>query len=83
MSRNIRVVKNPENPETPEVLASSLIKIADAFEAILNQNRQGLTLGAIVVLLSEMPGMKSTVGKKEIRLVLDNLTRLKSYYVRN
>lgn len=80
MPRNIKVVKNQENPETPEVLASSLIKIADAFEKLLAGGE--LNEFAIIALLKDMPGMQ-TVGKTEIRLVLQNLKKLKSYYVRS
>jgi hypothetical protein len=79
MARNIKVIKNEENPETPEVLATSLIKIADAFEKLLAGG--ALNEYAIVALLRDMPGMQ-TVGKTEIRLVLQNLKKLKSYYVR-
>ncbi len=79
MARNIKVIKNQENPETPEVLASSLIKIADAFEKLLAGGE--LNEFAIVALLKDMPGMQN-VGKTEIRLVLQNLKKLKSYYVR-
>lgn len=79
MARNIKVIKNQENPESPEVLASSLIKIADAFEKLLAGGE--LNEFAIIALLKDMPGMQS-VGKTEIRLVLQNLKKLKSYYVR-
>jgi hypothetical protein len=79
MPRNIRVKKDEENPESPEVLASSLIKIADAFEKLLAGG--ALNEAAIVALLKDMPGMQ-TVGKTEIKLVLQNLKKLKSYYVR-
>lgn len=80
MARNIKVVKDKDNPETPEVLASSLIKIADAFEKLLAGGE--LNEFAIVALLKDMPGMQN-VGKTEIRLVLQNLKKLKSYYVRS
>lgn len=79
MAKNIRVVKNRENPETQEVLAASLIKIADAFDKLMKEEN-GLNMKGIVTLLH---GMRSnTVGKREIELVLNNLKRLKSYYVR-
>ena len=79
MAKNIKVIKNETNPETPEILAASLIKIADAFERLMHT--KDLTDHAIIALLKDMPGMQN-VGKTEIRLVLDNLKRLKSYYVR-
>jgi len=78
MARNVRVIKNEQNPETPEVLASSIIKIATAFEKLMTSQ---LKQDALVALLQDMRGMNG-VGKKEINLVLDNLKRLKSYYIR-
>jgi hypothetical protein len=74
----IRVIKNPENPETPEVLADAIIRIADGFTKLLSTP---LTDEAIVILLHGMPGMQ--VGKTEIRLVLKNLRTLKGYYIRS
>lgn len=79
MARNIKVKKNEENPETPEVMAASIITIADAFEKLMMSGK--LEQRAIVALLKDMPGMQA-IGKVEIRLVLDNLKKLKSYYVR-
>lgn len=79
---NVRVIKNAENPETPEILAQSLITIADSFERLMGQ-KEGLKQNAIVALLANMPGMVGRVSKTDIDFVLINLTRLKSYYVRN
>lgn len=76
---NIRIKKNEETPESPEILAASLIKIADSFEKLMGQ-KEGLTQDGIVALLFNMRG--NTVGKVEIRVILENLKRLKSYYVR-
>ncbi len=78
MARNIKVVKNADNPETPEVLASSIIKIAGALEKLMTQE---LRQDALVALLRDMPGMQG-IGKGEVNLVLNNLKKLKSYYVR-
>lgn len=78
-AKNVRVIKNEENPETPEILAASIIKIAEAFEKLMATKE--LTDSAIVALLKDMPGMQ-LVGKTEIRLVLENLKKLKGYYVR-
>ena len=77
--KNIRIKKNEENPETPEILAASLIKIADSFEKIMGA-KEGLTQDAVIVLLQGMKGNK--VGKPDIKMVLENLKRLKGYYVR-
>ena len=75
---NIKVKKNKDNPETPEVLAESLIRIADGFDYLL---KTSLTTNAIIVLLRAMPGM-SQISGRDINLVLTNLPRLKGYYVR-
>lgn len=79
MPRNVKIKRDEENPETPEVLAASIIKIASAFEQLMSSE---LRQDALVALLSNMRGMH-TVGKREITLVLDNLKKLKSYYIHN
>ena len=78
-AKNIRIKKDEQNPETPELLAASIIKIADAFEKLMATKE--LTDDAIIALLKDMPKMQN-VGKTEIRLVLENLKKLKGYYVR-
>ena len=77
---NIRVKKDEINPETPEILAASLIRIADAFTALLEQGE--LKTEAIVALLLDHPEVRNKVSKRDITLVLENLAKLKSYYVR-
>lgn len=77
--QNIKVIKNEEKPETPEILAASLIKISDAFEAL--RGKGNLDDDAIACLLKNMRGMNE-VSKNDIKLVLGNLPRLKSYYIR-
>ena len=76
--QNIRVIKNEEKPETPEILAASIIAISKGFERL---TKDGLTETAIVQLLKGMPGM-ADVSVPGIRLVLQNLPKLGSYYVR-
>lgn len=78
MAQNIKVIKNKENPETPEVLAKSIIRIATAFEYLMTQE---LKQDALVALLRDMPGMQG-IGKGEVNLVLHNLKKLRSYYIR-
>ena len=78
MARNIKVIKSTDNPETPEVLASSIIKIASAFEKLMTSE---LKMSALVALLRDMKGMAG-IGKGEVELVLENLKKLKSYYIR-
>lgn len=77
---NIKVIKNEENPETPQVLAEALIKIGDAMEKL--QQKGGLNDDAISALIVNMKGMAGKVSKSDVRLVMDGLGRLKSYYIR-
>lgn len=79
-TNNIRVIKNEENPETPEILAAALIKIGDAMEKL--QQKGGLNDDAIAALIVNMSGMQGKVTKGSVRLVMDGLSRLKSYYIR-
>lgn len=60
---NIKIIKNEENPETPEILAASLIKISNAFEQLRKPG--GLDDDAICALLKNMKGM-TEVSKKMI-----------------
>lgn len=79
MARNVKIVKNQFDPETPEVLAASVIKIASALEILMGTKE--LTDKAIVVLIKGMPGM-AEVSTGAIQLVIENIKKLKSYYVR-
>jgi len=79
-TNNVRIIKDEQNPETPEILAASLIKIADAFEILMGY-KDGLNQRAIIQLIVGLPGM-NVVGKREVELVLEGLKRLKSYYIR-
>ena len=76
---NVRIIKDPVNPETPEVLAASLIQIGKAMEK-LTASPDGLTDEAIAVLVSNMRGVN--VSKTDVLFVLEGLNRLKSYYIR-
>lgn len=78
MARNIKVIKNEENPETPEVLADAIIRISNGFKQLTTQ---GLTDRAIVTLLKGMTGM-GEVSVPSIYLVLENIPKLASYYVK-
>lgn len=76
-AQNVKVIKNEEKPETPEILAESIIHISKGFERL---TAQGLTRNAIVVLLQGMPG--TYISKLSIETILDNLPKLASYYVK-
>lgn len=75
----IRIIKNQENPETPEILAEAIIKIADSFEKLLKTE---LNENAIIQLVLGMPGTTGRISKSQIKLVLKNLKTLKGYYLR-
>lgn len=77
--QNIKVVKNEEKPETPELLADSIVKISRGFAQLTTQ---GLTEEAIVILLKGMRGM-TDVSTPAIRMTIQNLPKLASYYLKN
>lgn len=78
-ARNVRVVKNAEVPETPEVLAASIIEISKAMQKLCGAG--GLTEDALAALICNMRG-NSHLNKTDVMTVLDNLPKLASYYVK-
>ncbi len=76
---NIKVIKNEINPETPEILASSIIAISGAMKKLCGAG--DLSNTAIVQLIKGLPNC-SQIAKEDIILVLDGLNRLSSYYIR-
>lgn len=77
---NVKVIKDELKPETPEILAKAIIQISEAFESFLNSN---LTRRALITLLLDLPEIRSSkVGRSDIELVLNNLPKLKGYYVK-
>lgn len=74
----IKVKKDEQNPETPEILAKSIIQISKGFDEIM---KAGFTKEGLVSMLKETPSCR-TVGKQEIKSVLDGLKTLKGYYLR-
>lgn len=78
-AQNIKVIKDEINPETPEVMAKAIILISDAFARFLNSS---LSQRALVTLLLDMPEIRGKIGRSDIELVLNNLPKLKSYYVK-
>ena len=78
---NVKVIKNEENPETPEILAASLIKIGEAMEKLMKE-KGGISRDGIAALVVNMSGMQGKVGKRDVLFVMDALNRLKSYYIR-
>ena len=75
---SIRVKKNEENPESTEVLAESIIKIAKGFEKLQKE----FTDEGLVSLINDLPECRG-VGKTAIRQILCALPTLKGYYLRD
>lgn len=78
MSKNIHIKKSEENPESVELLAQSIIQVAEGFQKVLNSQ---LSEKALVVLLQEGIG-QAKITKVQIRLVLESLPRLKAWYIK-
>jgi hypothetical protein len=76
---NIKIRKSDDSPESTELLASSIVQVADGFSKLLNSR---LNERAYLVLLHDMIGA-GNISKKQIQLVLKNLPRLKAWYIKN
>lgn len=60
-----------------EKLAEAILKVAEGFEALSKTN---LNQKAIIALLKGMPGM-SEINKSIIKLILNNISNLKKWYI--
>ena len=74
----IKIKKDEENPESVELLAKSIVQVADASEKLLNA---GLNQRGLIVLLQDIIGA-SYITKAQIGLVLNSLPKLKAWYVK-
>lgn len=74
----IKIVKDELNPEPVELLAKSIIQVSDGFQRFLDTS---LNQRALIILLHDGIGA-SHITRKQIKLVLDNLPRLKAWYVK-
>ena len=75
MPAQVKVTLDPVNPETPEIIAASIIEIAASMKK-LNDSR--LTRKAILVLVCADTG----IGKGIVNTVLESLAGLEHTYVR-
>jgi len=73
---NIKIKKDEENPESVELLAKSIIQVAEGFAKMLNSP---LTQRALIVLLHDGIG-QGRISKRQIALVLESLPKLKGWY---
>lgn len=78
-AQNIKVIKDEVKPESPEILAEAIISIGKGFEALM---RTKLTQRAIVTLLLDMPDLRAKVSRSDVELVLNNLPKLNSYWIK-
>lgn len=78
MTKNIKIKKEKENPETVELLAKSILQVAKGFEDLL---KSSFNKRAYIVLLHDVIGA-SKINKKQIELVLEALPRLKAWYLK-
>lgn len=72
---NIKIIKDDLNPETPELLADSIVKISDMADKFFSTQ---LNKKCIVLLLHDI----TRLPRRDIEMVLDNLPKLKSYYIK-
>lgn len=78
MKEPIKIKKTEGNEESTELLAASIVKVADGFERLLKSD---LNHRAYMVLLQDMIGA-ANISKGQIKLVLENLPRLKAWYIK-
>lgn len=71
----ISVKKDPEQPESKEVLAEAVVRIGEAMEAL---KKSGLNEQAIVVLLHH----ETKIPMRDIRIVFSGLRQLRGRYCR-
>ena len=80
--KNVVVVKDKENPEPTEVIASAIIGVSVAVEKM---NKSPLTQEAIILLIHDaLPYGRSgkICSKAAIREVLDTAAELKTIYIK-
>lgn len=73
--QTITVKSNEENPESIELIAESIIKVAEGFN-IINNSR--LERRAVLLLLRDITGL----NMGDIAKVLDAAPKLKHYYIK-
>jgi hypothetical protein len=70
-----QIKNNPENPIPTEIIAESIVKIADGFEAM---NKSKLTEKAVIILLQHSTGLPMGT----IKQVLNAAQDLKRDYIK-
>ena len=77
--KNIKIKKNEEAPESVELLAQSIVQVAEGFQKVLTSP---LSHRALIVLLHDGIGT-AKISKSQIKLVLEALPRLRGWYMKN
>lgn len=75
---NIKIKKTEGAEESVELLAKSVVQVAEGFEMI---KKGPLSQRALIVLLHDGIGA-SKITKSQIKLVLESVPRLKAWYVK-
>jgi len=75
---NIKIKKTEGAEESMELLAKSIVQVAEGFEAM---KKSTLKPDTLYLLLRDMIG-NTKITKKQVRLVMEALPRLKSWYVK-
>lgn len=75
-SANLKVKRNEENPEPIEIIAQSIIDIAEGMKKI---NESKLNRRALIVLLKDQTGLPG----RDINLVLNSLAALKDDFIKS
>jgi hypothetical protein len=73
---NFKIKKDEQNPETPELLAKSIIQVSDAACKLLNS---GINQDAIITLLHRKIGA-ANISRDQITMVLNGIPKLKGWY---
>jgi hypothetical protein len=68
-------VKKSEPPESKEILAAAITRISESFAKLAES---GLNREAIIILIHD----RTKISKRDIRIILDSLTRLRGWYGR-
>lgn len=76
--KNIKIKKDEFNPESVELLAKSIIQVAEGTKKIFEV---GLNQKCLIVLIQAMIGGQN-ITQSQIKLVLEGLPRLKAWYIR-
>jgi len=75
-TRTVTVKSNDENAEPLEILAQSIIDVAEAFEKI---NNSRLSRRAVILLLKDISGLRVS----DIEAILNAAPLLKKHYIKD